>query len=365
MENQLPILTKQNTSYKIIIPAKVENMIRVLCSEVCDVEWSGVLFYTYTGSFETNDLEIHCEDICVMDIGSAGYTEYTESPTIINYQIEHDLLDCKTGLIHSHNHLKTFFSSTDLNTLKKEGSDMNNFVSLIVNNAGQYTAAITRYVAITDNIASSSSYKYFDQGEVNIEAEQYIDKRYEVQYFFLDIVKEEGFCNEILNSIQSIKNSKLPKTINNKHSISTPTKGPVVPSSTPTLFDTKWKYPFNEEEIQYDQIELNPAIVESAALQMVTGSILVTTRNKVTLDSWIKKMESIFDDRFPSISDYEYFIEGYIDSILASTYINSLTELDENTKEAILAYKILTLLHKYKETKYLTLIIKILNNYIL
>ena len=37
----------------------------------------------------------------------------------------------------------TFFSGTDLNTLQEEGSDMNNFLSLIVNNAGQYTAAIT------------------------------------------------------------------------------------------------------------------------------------------------------------------------------------------------------------------------------
>lgn len=94
---------KELSTYKIIIPTKVENMIRVLCSEIDKVEWSGVLFYTYTGSFETKDLTITCQDICVMNIGSGTYTEFVESPIVINYQMDNNLLDCQTGLIHSHN----------------------------------------------------------------------------------------------------------------------------------------------------------------------------------------------------------------------------------------------------------------------
>ena len=37
-----------------------------------------------------------------------------------------------------------FFSGTDVNTLLEEGSDLNHFLSLIVCNAGQYVARITR-----------------------------------------------------------------------------------------------------------------------------------------------------------------------------------------------------------------------------
>lgn len=82
-----------------------------------------------------------------MDIGTQAYTEFDMNPDVIAYMCENpELLDCQMGLIHSHNNMSTFFSETDTATLKEEGRDRNNFVSLIVNNAGTYTAAITRRV---------------------------------------------------------------------------------------------------------------------------------------------------------------------------------------------------------------------------
>ena len=39
--------------------------------------------------------------------------------------------------------MTTFFSSTDMNTLKKQGKDRNKFLSLIVNNKKEYSAALT------------------------------------------------------------------------------------------------------------------------------------------------------------------------------------------------------------------------------
>ena len=94
-------LIKQSTSYKIIIPADVERTIRFLCERVWDTEWSGVLFYTVTGTFENNDLEVRCKDILPMDVGSATYTEFDMSPDVISYMAQNpELLDCKMGLIH-------------------------------------------------------------------------------------------------------------------------------------------------------------------------------------------------------------------------------------------------------------------------
>lgn len=99
-------LVKKSAVYKMIIPQKVETAIRNICNKVWDTEWSGTLFYKYTGSFETNDLVITCEDIYVMDIGSAAYTEFDMSPEVIGYAAENpELLDCQFGLIHSHNNM--------------------------------------------------------------------------------------------------------------------------------------------------------------------------------------------------------------------------------------------------------------------
>lgn len=94
-------LVKKSTTYKIIIPAQVERLIRFLCERVWDTEWSGVLFYNHTGNFEDGSLEIRCVDILPMDIGSAAYTEFNMSPDVISYMAQNpELLDCKMGLIH-------------------------------------------------------------------------------------------------------------------------------------------------------------------------------------------------------------------------------------------------------------------------
>lgn len=94
-------LIKGKSIFKIIIPNKVERKIRFVCNKVRTEEWSGTLFYKYEGSFEDNSLKIICEDIFVMDIGTAAYTEFDMSPDVISYMTEHsELLDCQMGLIH-------------------------------------------------------------------------------------------------------------------------------------------------------------------------------------------------------------------------------------------------------------------------
>ena len=101
MTQRMPPLIKRSESYKIIIPASVEKTIRFLCENVWSTEWSGVLFYNYSGNFEDGSLEIHCVDIYPMDIGNATYTEFNMSPDVISYMAQKpELLDCKMGLIH-------------------------------------------------------------------------------------------------------------------------------------------------------------------------------------------------------------------------------------------------------------------------
>ena len=130
---------------EILITDNLENKIRFMCSRLPDNEWSGVLFYKVddkTSIFDKN-IKIKAIDMIVMDIGSATFTEYEMTPEVSGYMVDNDLLDCKIGLIHSHDKMNAFFSGTDENTLKQIGNNTIHFVSLVVNDAGKYVARIT------------------------------------------------------------------------------------------------------------------------------------------------------------------------------------------------------------------------------
>lgn len=101
MAASLPRLIKQSATYKIIVPEKVEEKIRYLLRKFPTTEWSGILFYTHTGGFETNDLVINCEDIYPMDLGTSGYTEFKMTSEVSSYIANNmELFDCETGLVH-------------------------------------------------------------------------------------------------------------------------------------------------------------------------------------------------------------------------------------------------------------------------
>ena len=66
--------------------------------------------------------------------------------------------------------MATFFSSTDINTLEKEGKDTNHFLSLIVNNKGAYSAAITRQVKyVTKKFMTYSTFSSSEKTEIKKE----------------------------------------------------------------------------------------------------------------------------------------------------------------------------------------------------
>ena len=72
------ILKKQDNTYKLIITPELEEKIRFLCARFPNNEYSGVLFYDYTGRFEDNSLVLTAKDFCLMDYGSATYTEFNK-----------------------------------------------------------------------------------------------------------------------------------------------------------------------------------------------------------------------------------------------------------------------------------------------
>lgn len=197
------LTTEQKSVFDLVITDNVERKIRYLCDIFPSTEWSGVLFYTVEGSFEQDNIKFTCVDIHPMDIGDATFTKFSDSPEIINYEINNNLLDgVYEGLIHSHHNMAAFFSGTDTTTLYKEGNDINHFLSLIVNNEGKYVAKVTRKIVrqkvgtTTLNYTESVSYNTFENEKVIIEdvgSKQEVkplnEIKYEIQHYNLNIIK--------------------------------------------------------------------------------------------------------------------------------------------------------------------------------
>ena len=196
----LPPLIKGSASYKLFVPRNVEEKIRYLIRKFPSTEWSGVLFYSHTGSFEKGDLEIHCQDIFPMDLGSGTFTDFKMDESVVGYIAENiDLFGCDTGLVHSHHHMGAFFSDTDTSTLRAEGNDTNCFVSLIVDTKGTYQAAITRKVKVKKEIITTdlgSSYEFFGEGARQLKVDDepevttVVDNE-SIEYFMLDVQIEQ------------------------------------------------------------------------------------------------------------------------------------------------------------------------------
>ena len=146
-------ITKQKTkllpysgdkTFILDISKELETKIRTFCALSPTREWSGVLFYTFTGDYQ-NGIIIEANDMYLMDQGSAAHTEFDlNEPEITRYMVMEGLMHQCIGLIHSHNQMNAFFSGEDTDTLIEHGTAMNNFVSLVVNNDGNYVARLTR-----------------------------------------------------------------------------------------------------------------------------------------------------------------------------------------------------------------------------
>ena len=120
-----------------------------------------------------------------------------------------DLLDCYIGLLHSHNHMGSFFSGTDTDTLKSEGMTMPHFVSLIVNNSGEYSAAITSKIVrvfVGTVVENSPSFNN------SLSVREPVNKEFSdvcVRYNYLDItVERDPWFDDISDKIDSINREK-------------------------------------------------------------------------------------------------------------------------------------------------------------
>ena len=391
----ISLVQKSGTyNYKLIIPAEVERKIRFACQKVWSTEWSGTLFFTHEGSFENNDLVIRCVDIYIMDIGTQAYTEFDMNPDVIAYMTEHsELLDCQLGLIHSHAGMQTFFSGTDTATLKEEGRDRNNFVSLIVNNAGSYTAAITRRIK-SKQVKESVSYEFFGDGEKH-DTKEYVSDADEIEWFYLKIEKEgENYSfPDMAARLEEIKQAKEERAKKTQTPVYQGGYKPVIANSygtkvgpanlvkkgtnkhevvQPTLFDNVDDLPFDDNySLPYGQVTFDRATLKSLVLQLITGSIIISNDSKIDISKWAKSMPALYEKRFgkgeEGMKNFKMWADTYAEYLTWYVTDEKLEELgfDETEICAICAHDMIEELTKLPENDYIKGYIDALQKYLI
>ena len=126
----------ENKIGKIIITKQVSDIIDTLHNKIGAKEWSGVLFYTLKSGKIQNlkDLVFEAKYIYPMDIGTTVATSFEYSGELLDvYDIYPELMDCNTGISHSHHNMTAYHSQTDMNELDNNSGAYNYYISLVVN----------------------------------------------------------------------------------------------------------------------------------------------------------------------------------------------------------------------------------------
>ena len=269
----------------------------------------------------------------------------------------------------------TFFSGTDLGTLQEAGSDMNNFLSLIVNNAGQYTAAITRKVKHIPHVTETLEYEFFGDGTINLGTDEYdAVESYEIEYFFLDIEKPTvniGYT-DLFDRINEISNSKVINIASKKENtnnnfnlksnliIPSTVQEPILEGKLPFEGLSKQKAEVDEEDsIDYTNLKFNNNQLNSITKQLLIGSPIFTPKD---LNEWVQKMPTVFSKRFgegqKGLENYRAFIGYFVEFLLSEAFDEDLAEEGymEDYQMPICAYGVLQKLHQFKSNSVLNII---------
>lgn len=321
-EIQLKFATKKS-DYTLEITPELEQKIRYLCNKFPQREWSGILFYDYTGAFASNDIKFIAKDFLFMDEGDATSTEFDlDNPDVVGYMCDNDLFGCQSGLCHSHNAMSAFFSGQDDSMLKQEGAKRNHFLSLVVNNAGKYVARVTSKETYKYTIEGIATFKTFNDEaatkEVKEEKEQIVVMAYDLNI----VMPESTTCFDDLDTrIEECRKAKEEKKKKEK----TGTQQ-VLPFDLYNQGQNLIKgykdphiYPASKEK---ENKEDNPYIDDDILTEEECGNYAAQL---ITLNPFAKKsdihpflihMSEKIEERFESVDEYRTFLNLIIDEVL-------------------------------------------------
>lgn len=198
---------------RLEITTDLQKKIKYLCNDNVSREWSGILIFK-----ETEENSLKAFDLIPMDIGSGAYTSYDfvtgNSSALVSYMNANEkFIDegWRIGLIHSHHNMDVFFSGTDDAELNDNSKYHKYYLSLIVNNRGDFKAKIGYNTNL--EIGNESFYRtlHFDV-EVVLEGVslEISDRTFIDQYNKIKSVYENNKINSFVNvPFNSTKPSRI------------------------------------------------------------------------------------------------------------------------------------------------------------
>lgn len=306
----------------------------------------------------------------------------------------------------------TFFSGTDTGTLLQEGQDRNNIVSLIVNNDGTYSAAVTRHVFTEARVHEKGTYQLFGNGTQFYEEDYETEDEY-IEYFMFDIVRKEP--NKLFSFIDRLKEVMTKKRTTvvasqpsscygyggygygggygGYHEPSSPAQSkstivnPTVPTSKPVAPPTPVKGAIpsvspkpttvapSEKFNQFNPVE--PVVkdnfenyIEGLALQIVTGNIFADVEGVMDLkvfckDAMVDMYKKRFGDDVSSRSSFASWVDNITDFLVWDADHPELDGFGPSDKGELVAKELITLLESIPTKNiYLNSIIDRLKSYV-
>lgn len=340
----LPLVQGSEEKFELILTEELLDKIKYLCAEFPTREWSGVLFYNFEGDVSNiEDLKLTAFDLYPLDLGTATYTEFSHSADFAGYIARHpELMDARQGLIHSHNNMSTFFSGTDTATLKEMSPEYGSYLSLIVNNAGTYTAAIGVTAKITTVVKAKSDKKitykgldYSDKEIANNKEEDKEDVKDVVLRFDAQILKEIAYVynQEFIDSVEELKKNKAKQSYNNRTpSTVTPFSSPYgSPTVTPATVEFKGftsTAPAGKQLNMFNKgdIEVSNDIMIEFITKLISQGYFYTVNQHMTFEAAVEEAAGTIPDGMTS-QKYSVMVYEFIDMLLS--YMEVTTEDDQ------------------------------------
>lgn len=240
--------------------------------------------------------------------------------------------------------MRAFFSGEDSDTLVTHGSHMHNFVSLVVNNDGNYVARLTRQVKFDGTeekvLRGTSTSPLFNTDEVETYTYNHREsnpiKREYLEYIDLEIVKERPSLSAIHSAIERFGE------INSKCSYQRPVTREVSPFNSVgnypivhppkvdwkearqgTLFDDSDDSPFKDDQLvitkdilaELKTIPWKRLGFDDWISQLLYGSPFAKTANidKAT----VARLNVIYKERFPNEVEFSAWFDFWIDYMVS------------------------------------------------
>ena len=140
----------------------------------------------------------------------------------------------------------------------------------------------------------------------------------------------------------------------------------------PTLFDNANDLPFEEGyDIPYGQVSFDKVTLKSLVLQLITGSIIISSDSKIDIPKWVKSMPALYEKRFgkgeEGMKNFKIWADTYAEYLTWYVTDEKLEELgfDETEICAICAHDMIEELTKLPENDYIKGYIDALQKYLI